>query len=210
MSDEWRVELTIGEEADRASISERLLAAELGEDASEALGGRTIVTHDGPHVFLYSRTRDGALTAEHVAREIAEQNGIDTATVVTRWHPDEQAWKNADVPLPETDEERAAERAALERAEARELEEQGTFDWEVRIEMPGHAATVEFAGELVAEGFSVTRRWRYLLVGALTESDAEELADELRARVPSEARVRVDANLDEFSHPLFVFLRSHV
>lgn len=208
MSDEWRVEVTVGDEAAGVSMGERLLAVDLDDEAQEALGRRTIVTHDGPHVFLYSATEDGARTAETVVGDLIAQAGIEATVGITRWHPDEQAWKDASIPLPRTDAERQAEHERHEAAELIELAEQGTYDWEVRVELPGHAETVAFAERLRGEGLPVTRRWRYLLVGALTEADAHELSTRILAEAPEGSTTRIEAILDEPGHPLFVFLRS--
>lgn len=210
MSDEWRVEVMVGDEALGISMGERLLAVDLDEGAKEALGGRTIVTHDGPHVFLYSATEDGARTAAKVVGDLIAEAAIEASVATTRWHPDEHAWKDASIPLPQTDAEREAERGRLEAAELRELGEQGTYDWEVRVELPGHGETVEFGERLREEGLPVTRRWRYLLVGALTEEDAAELSERILTEGPAGTRTRVEPILDEPGHPLFVFLRSHL
>lgn len=67
MSDEWRVEITLGDESGQVSMGEVLTAADLDTEAEERLGGEVIVTHDGPHVFLYSASEAGAGEAERVA-----------------------------------------------------------------------------------------------------------------------------------------------
>ncbi|MEA2348776.1 MAG: hypothetical protein QOG62_2563 [Thermoleophilaceae bacterium] len=208
MSDEWRVEVTVGDESGQVSMGEVLTAADLDSEAEERLGGEVIVTHDGPHLFLYSASEEGAREAERVAAGLIAENGLDGTTLVTRWHPDEQTWKDAAVPLPSTPEEREAEQERLEEAESIELATEGTYDWELRIELPGHAETVEFARTLRSEGLPVIRRWRYLRVGALTEQDARELAGRIRAEAPEGAVIRLDANLDFPSGALTNWLES--
>jgi hypothetical protein len=210
MSDEWRVEVTLGDESGQVSMGEVLLASDLDNEAEEKLGGRVIVTHDGPHVFLYSRDEAGARAAEQVVRGLIAENGIDGSTLVTRWHPIEESWRDASEPLPETDEEREAEELRHEAAELNELAEQGTYDWEIRVELPGHRETAELADRLRAEGLAVTRRWRYLLVGALTEDDARALAARILEDAPEGARAELEPVFDRTVHPFFVWLEGRL
>ena len=208
MSDEWRVEVTLGDESGQVSLGEVLTAADLDAEAEARLGGGVIVTHDGPRVFLYSRDEAGAREAERVATELIAENGLDGHAEITRWHPDEQVWKDAAVPLPSTPAEHEAEQARLEEAESVELALDGSYDWEVRVELPHHGETVEFARQLREEGLPVIRRWRYLRVGALTEHDAQELAGRIRDEAPAGTKVRLDANLDFPSGALTTWLES--
>ena len=210
MSDEWRVEVTVGDESGDISMGEVLLAADLDTEATERLGGRVVITHDGPKVFLYSRDQTGAEAAAQVVRDLISADGIDARAVVTRWHPDEETWRDASEPLPSTEAEREAEILRHEAAELEELSEQGTYDWEVRVELPGHRETVALAERLRADGLAVTRRWRYLLVGALTEQDAQELAARILEDAPEGSRAELEPVFDRTVHPLFVWLESRL
>ena len=105
-----------------------------------------------------------------MVRELIEEDDLSAEVATTRWHPDEEAWEDASRALPHTDAERAAER---ERATG--------DDWEVRIELTGLTLAVELERDLVDEGFSVERRFAYLMVGAATEEGAHELAERFRA-----------------------------
>jgi hypothetical protein len=203
MSDEWRVEVEL---EDLDAFQERLATRELDDEVRKRLGGRVIVTRDGSRLFLYASSEEAAREAERVVRELAEAEDVHAEIRVTRWHPVEEAWRDASIPLPETDEEIAAERARHEEAEQREWQEEGEPDWEVRVELPGHRETVELANRLQAEGLPVTRRWRYLLVGAPTEERAAELADRIRAEAPEGSEIRVEANLSDVPQPLFVLV----
>jgi hypothetical protein len=109
-----------------------------------------------------------------------------------RWHPVEQAWKDADVPLPRTEEELEAERARQQEREAAESRESGHAEWEVRIELPTHEQTEALADRLEAEGIPVVRRATFLLVGAANQDDALALAERLRGELPEGARVQVE------------------
>jgi hypothetical protein len=199
MADEWRVEVALGEEGHGPTLGDRLRAVDLDDNARKRLGERVIVTRDGPHMFLYAGTESAAKEAERVVRELLEADDLEGEVSLTRWHPDEEAWKDASVPLPQTDEERAAEQ---ERHRAVE-EGSGDHDWEVRVDLPSLRDTFELAGRLRDEGLHVSRRWKYLLVGAAGEEEAAELGERIRAEAPAGTEVHVEAILP---HPAFVSL----
>lgn len=206
--DEWRVEVNLDDPEHGYSLSERLRAHDLDDRARERLSDRVIVTRDGAQVFLYAGSEDAAREAERVARELVGADELSAEVSVTRWHPDEETWRDASEPLPRTEEEREAERERHVDAERREAAEEGEFDWEVRVRLESHADTKELGDRLDGEGLSVTRRWRYLLVGALTEEDARALAERTVAEGPTGTEASVEPRLSEPTHPLFVFLES--
>lgn len=208
MSDEWRVEVELDEERHGSTLGERLSARELDDEARERLGGRVIVTRDGPRLFLYSNGEAEAREAERIVDVLVAEHDLSAEVRVTRWHPVEEAWRDAEVPLPATDEERRAERERHEAAEIQEVAREGEFDWEVRVELPSHRAMTALAERLEGEGLPVVRRWRYLLVGALTEEGAHEMAQRIEREGPDGTHARVDATMSAPTHPLFVFLES--
>lgn len=206
--DEWRVEVNLDDPEHGYSLPERLRAHDLDDKARERLSDRVIVTRDGPHVFLYAGSEGAAREAERVARELLDADELSAEVAVTRWHPAEEAWRDASEPLPRTEQEVEAERRRRIEAERREVQEEGEFDWEVRVRLERHADTKELAASLDSEGLPVTRRWRYLLVGALTEEAARELSERILARAPEGTAAVVEPRLTEPTHPLFVFLES--
>jgi hypothetical protein len=202
-SDEWRVEVELGEEDQGPSLGERLRAVDLDDEARERLGEQVIVTRDGPHVFLYAGSEAGAREAERVVRELLGAEGLDAEVSLTRWHPDEEAWKDASIPLPRTPEERAAEQERHREAEAASAE----HDWEVRVNVPSLRQAFELAGQLREEGLHVRRRWKHLLVEAPSEEDANELAERIRSEGPEGTETYVEPLLP---HPAFVSLGAHL
>ena len=72
----------------------------------------------------------------------------------------------------------------------------GVAAWISRVEGPaaGHTAQIAI---LNSEGIPVTRRWRYLLVGAETEDDARALAQRLRDEAPPDTELIVEPNGQE-------------
>jgi hypothetical protein len=201
--DEWRVKVEL---EDLDSLQERLGTHDLDDEARERLGERVIVTRDGDRLFLYAATEEAAREAERVVRELCAAEGVEADVELTRWHPVEEAWKDASIPLPSSPEEVQAERERNVAAEVAEAAEEGEADWEVRVELPHHRETVELGRRLEDEGFRVTRRWRYLLIDAFTEEAAEEIAERLRAEAPAGSEIRVEPNLSDVPQPLFVLI----
>jgi hypothetical protein len=203
MAEEWRVEVELGSEEHGLRLGGLLRGLDLDDEARRRLGDGVIVTRDGPHVFMYAADEQVARAAEQVARELVEREGVDAQVRLTRWHPVEEDWKDANTPLPETPAEEAAEAARHQAIEASE----GTYDWEVRVDAPslGHAREIEAA--LEAEGLAVKRRWRHLVVGVASEERAREVAEGVRRRVAA-AHVDVEPAA-EIPHPLSVWVSAH-
>ena len=208
MSEEWRVEIELGDEQHHLTLGERLRSLDLDEEAKKRLGDRVIVTRDGAHMFLYADSEASAREAERVARDVLADEGLAGGIAVTRWHPAEEAWKDASVPLPSSDQEERAEERAHEEAEEREAALEGEYDWEVRVDLPGLRETQELARRLSEEGLPVRRRWSYLLVGAPTEERAAELGKRIEGEVPEGGEVHIEPS-GGVRHPLFVFIGAH-
>ena len=121
--DEFRVEVELDDEEHEQPLGERLRSLDLDDEARERLGSRVVVTRDGPHIFLYTATRESAAEAERVVRELLASDELHGSIRTTRWHPVAQDWKDADEPLPDTPEALEAERAEHERREAEEDDE---------------------------------------------------------------------------------------
>jgi hypothetical protein len=204
MAEEWRVEVDLEDEQHGLTLGERLRTLDLDDEARKRLGDRVIVSRDGPRMFLYAATEDQAREAERVARDLAAAEGLSAETALTRWHPDEEAWRDPSVPLPDTDEERAAEQQRHELAEERA----GRQEWEVRVDLPSLRDTLDLARRLRDEGLEVHRRWRHLLMGAPTETQAAELADHIRSQAPPAAQVQVE-HASGGPHPVFLYIEAH-
>jgi hypothetical protein len=205
-SDEWRVEIHLEDDEQHLTVGQRIRALELDDEARRRLGGSVTVTRDGPRMFLYTTSESAAREAERVARELIDAEGLDAEPRVTRWHPDEEVWRDASEPLPQTEAEHEAERARHEAAEAQEAAVEGVSDYEVHVDPPHHRDGVELERRLAEEGFSVRRRWKHLRVEALTEERADEIAHRVRAEAPKGTEVTIGAT--ELQQPLFVFFGS--
>ena len=207
MGDEdWRVEVELNDEQHGYSLSERMRALDLDDEARARLGRRVIVTRDGSKLFLYTTTEDEADEAARVVRELSTAEGLTAEIRTMRWHPVEAAWKDSSVPLPHTESEEALERQSREERERREVEAGADYDWHVLARARDRAEAAALERRLLEDELPVTRRWRFLTIGALTEEQADEIASAIRRDLP-EAEVRIEPTLDMPSPP-FVLIRS--
>ena len=104
--DDWRVTVTLHDEAHVGRALQSLREHEVSDDVRRRLGHRVAVSADGPRVFLYAGTEDAAREADRVVREVLAQRGLGADFALDRWHPAEEEWQDADVPLPQSDEQR--------------------------------------------------------------------------------------------------------
>jgi hypothetical protein len=189
MSDDWRLQAGLFDDGAARELTERLAAERLGENVETAFGDQLIVSVDGPDVFCYAGERAHAELAADAIRTIAAERGWDVELRLKRWHPTAEEWEDADVPLPTTDAERAAEHERRVAKEREESAERGYAEYEVKIQCSSHRETVELAERLQEEGLPLLRRWRYLLIGASDEDAANALAERLRAEAPAGSTV---------------------
>ena len=194
MADDWRVTIDFDDEGDGMQFAEWLDALELEAEERDRFGDRVIVSRDGPRVFLYTDSEERARAVHQTATARIESEGQSALTALERWHPVEQAWKDASVPLPRTAEEQRAEHERLQEREAEEARAKGEAQWEVRVELPGHDETVALAERLESEGIPIVRRHTFLLAGAANEDDAHALAERLQREVPEGAAIQVEAS----------------
>jgi hypothetical protein len=192
MADDFRVTVLL-DDGSGEGLGERLseYEHELEEEAKATLGEAVAVSADGPTVFLYADTLEAARSARDMVAGILEREGLTATFALDRWHPLASEWKPADEPLPESEAAREAEldeREAVEEAESRET---GYAEWEVRLDLASHGDAVALAERLEGEGVPVTRRWTYLLVGAESAEDANELAERVAAEGPEGMKVQV-------------------
>jgi hypothetical protein len=206
VNDEFRVEVELDDEEHGYSVGERLRALDLDDDARKRLGTGVMVTRDGSRLFLYAASEAEARAAESTIRFLVETDELTADIAVTRWHPAEEAWKDAALPLPTTPEEVQTELVAHEADELQEARIEGRFAWSVVAHLPTRDLAVELSERLAREGISVTRRWRYVSAGAATEERANELADRLRAELPEDADVRIEVDLSDLPRSPLQFL----
>ena len=182
MADDWRLTITLDDEGRAQDVLPALEEREVRPDLRTELGGRVAVSRDGSTVFCYADTRRGADAAARVLRDVLAERGATAEPRLDRWHPIEERWEDARVPLPDSAAERRAERERLDDADEAASIATGVAQWEVRVEVGSPSEAEALADALEREGRSVVRRARFLLVGANDREDAEELARGLEGR----------------------------
>ena len=192
MAEDWRVTVTIDPPDNVESVLQALHELDVRQELRDQLGGRIAVSSDGPRVFLYADTRRGAEAAEQALREVLEEYALEQDPRLDRWHPLEERWEDARMPLPNTDDARRAERERLDEQDEEDSERTGIAQWEVRIEVPTPRDAERLADALERDGLSVVRRSTYLLIGANDRDEADELAQRLHAESPEGAYVHVE------------------
>jgi hypothetical protein len=194
MNDEWRLQIDVQDEGQGESLTDKLGAAELEHELSEAFHDRLIVSRDGPRVFVYAGTREQAEKAGDFITKLAREHGWTVATELRHWHPTAAEWEDPDLPLPADDAAQVAEHEEAIAAEREEVEQSGVPEFEVRVDLPSHAEAARFAELLRAEGLPAVRRWKYLVVGAADEDSARKLAQRLEGEAPSGSEVTVEGS----------------
>ena len=168
MADDWRIHIAV-DEAD--SLLDRLgdvLGGEARELAEELEKRRLAVSRDGDDLFVYASSQPEAVRAGEIVDAVLRELGIEAKTSrVEHWLDGEDRWD--DEPAGETWEEEALDR--------------GYAPWEVRVALPSHREARELAETLERDGYSVERRWKYLIAGTASKEDAERLAERVHGEV---------------------------
>jgi len=178
--DDWRIRVEL-EEEHAGSFLNRLgggLGSRARDLAKELEADKLAVSRDDDTLFVYAASREQARQAQKIIEAELEEAGIEPRTVkLEHWLADEERWD--DEPKQETWEE--------------EVLEEGYSPWEVRVELASHEEAEKLADELEQEGLPVARRWRYLVVGAPSEAEAQALATRLHGTVEAGGEVVYEA-----------------
>jgi phosphoenolpyruvate synthase/pyruvate phosphate dikinase len=167
VNDDWRIRIDLEDEhADR--LLERLgldLGSEARELAKELEGRRLAVSRDDETLFVYAGSRAEAERAREIIEAELREDGIESHVgQIEHWLAGEDRW-----------DDEPPERYQPER----EVLEHGLAPWEVRVEAASPEEAERLAKQLQAEGLGVIRRHRYVIVGATSEDQAQELAKRL-------------------------------
>jgi hypothetical protein len=174
--DDYRIRVELPKEENSSGLLSRLgLGSWTDELAHELEGRRLAVSEDENELFVYAASPVEAEKARAIVETVVGEEGLDARIgSVEHWLHDEERWDD-EPPEPTPDEE---------------LLEEGIAPWEVRVELDSRGEAEELAERLEAEGYGVVRRFRYLIVGAATKEEADELATRLHGEVePSSAFV---------------------
>jgi hypothetical protein len=195
MSDDWRLRIDVHEQSRARRLLQHVDATELEHRLETAFQDRVIVSSEESTVFFYAGEREQAERARDVAHRFAEEQGWDVHLELRHWHPAVEAWEDPDEPLPSADAERAAEHAELIADERRQTVEQGYPEFEVRVECASRADAARLAETLRAEGLPNVQRFKYVIVGALDEDSANQLARRIQAEAPQGTVVSAEGTL---------------
>lgn len=190
---DWRVTVRLHESGQHGRAVEHLSTHTVEGEAYKRLGGRVVVGTDGhDSLFLYTHSQEAAATARESVSELLAGHGMEADYTVQRWHPVEEEWEAANVAMPETPSQVEAERERLDTDETKESLGAGHALFEVRVQLPSHHAAVTLAGRLQAEGYSVARRWRFVVAGANNADQAEEFGAKIRQEAPAGSAVSIE------------------
>jgi hypothetical protein len=192
MNDDWRLQIDFVDEGPLDALQDRLDAEELEHDLSEAFQDRVIVSRNETTIFLYAGSKEQAEKAQVLVDRLMREDEEEVTVDFSRWHPLAEEWRPADEPLPDEPGEEQPEHEALMRREMKEAEERGYPEFEVRVDLPSRHEAKRFAEQLRAEGLPAVHRWKYLLVGAIDEDQAKELAERIKAEAPAGSEVRAE------------------
>jgi hypothetical protein len=188
--DDWRVTISFPDSAQAQRAKILFPRREVADDARRRLGYSIAVGAGGSQVFLYAGTEVAAREAERIARDMLAQHHFQAEFAIHRWHPLEERWEDPDVAMPRSEAERQAEHQRLLAVETAESVAAGAAYWLVRAELPSRREAAALAAKFRGEGRSVIRRWKFVVIGASNEDDAQELADQVRREAPADATVR--------------------
>jgi hypothetical protein len=169
--DDWRLRIELPEEERARGFLSRI-GIELGSEASdlarELAEQRLAATHNGSTVFVYTPSGLQAEQARRVVEAELKEQGIEPVSIVLEhWLNNEDRWDD-EPPGPDLEEETLA---------------RGYAPWEVRIEAGSLREARELAEQLEREGYSVVRAFRFVIAGAASREEAQELARRVHGEV---------------------------
>jgi hypothetical protein len=192
-ANDWRVSVRLHAGHQVGDAVKHVSSHRVEEEVQTSLGGRVVVGTDGGNeLFLYTHAQDAAAAAQQSVRDLLATHGLSADYTVERWHPVAEEWESADVPLPSTPAGVEAEHKELDAEETSESVSSGVALFEVRVQLPSHRDAVALAARLAGEGYSVVRRWRFLVVGANNQDQASEFAAAIRQEAPVGALITTE------------------
>jgi hypothetical protein len=168
--DDWRIRIELPDEEGASGFLERLgLAKGDAEELAEELRShRLAVSRDGDTVFVYAASGMQAEQASRVVeRELQDEGLTPTRLVTERWLHEEERWDDE------------PDQADVEE----DMLERGYAPWEVRVELESLDEADKLADQLRAEGYDVSRTFRYVVAGTADRQQAVELAKRVHGQV---------------------------
>jgi hypothetical protein len=168
VADDFRIRINVDEHGGLLDRLRREFSGEAAELANELEQKRLVVSRDDEQIFVYASTRTEAVRAGELIDSLLREHSIDADVgAVEQWIDAEDRWSDEEPGETWEEEER----------------DHGYAPWEVRVECGSREAAGELAEQLEADGYKPLRRWTYLVVGASSREDAEQLAARLHGQV---------------------------
>jgi hypothetical protein len=205
--DEWRIRIEVPPDQQVREIV-RAIERTAPFDFEGGVRARYPVSESDDQIFIYTRSEPAAREALAEVSRVLDEHVLHDSVSLSRWHPIEERWENASVPLPETEIDEQRERARREELETQRSLTSGDAEWEVRITLPTREEARELEHRLRDEGIPVTRGWRHVMAGADNEDDAHSLAERLRLEAPEGSLLHVEpsgAQAWRITHPFPFF-----
>ena len=162
--DDWRIRIELPDEEGARGLLDRLgrRQSDAEDLAEELLEHRLAVSQNGDTVFVYAAS---GMQAEQASRIVEEE--LQEAGLTERWLRDEERWDD-DPEQPDVEED---------------LLQRGYAPWEVRVETETLGEAHDLAEQLRAEGYDVSRTFRYVIAGTSTRDEAVALARRVHGHV---------------------------
>jgi hypothetical protein len=168
--DDWRIRIELPDEEGARGFLDRLglSKGDAEELADELRAHRLAVSRDGDTVFVYASSGMQAEQASRVVeRELADEGMTPSRFVTERWLHEEERWDD-EPEQPDVEED---------------MLERGYAPWEVRVELDSLDEADKLADQLRAEGYDVSRTFKYVVAGTADREQAVELAKRVHGQV---------------------------
>jgi len=168
--DDWRIRIELPDEEGAAGLLDKLglRRGDAEELADELREHRLAVSRDGDTIFVYASTGMQAEQASRVVEQELEAEGMSPTRFVTeRWLREEERWDDE----PDTGDVEE------------DLIRRGYAPWEVRVECKSLGEAEKLTDQLRAEGYDVSRTFRYVVAGTADREQAVELAKRVHGQV---------------------------
>jgi hypothetical protein len=168
--DDWRIRIELPDEEGAAGLLDKLglRRGDAEELADELREHRLAVSRDGDTIFVYASTGMQAEQASRVVEQELEAEGMSPTRFVTeRWLREEERWDDE----PDTGDVEE------------DLIRRGYAPWEVRVECESLGEAEKLTDQLRAEGYDVSRTFRYVVAGTADREQAVELAKRVHGQV---------------------------
>jgi hypothetical protein len=209
VSENWRLAIDLREDGHARALIDRLEAVELKHDLASSFHDQVFLDRHGAEVRAYSSDQVQAEKVEELVNSLADKHGWQIETKLFEWDEAETEWVATSKDISHDARHGAAHKKVISDERASSLAH-GYPDWEVKVECPSHHDVLALSETLTKENISNAHRWRYLVIGALDEDQANQLAERVRKEAPEGTTTLVQGSrqatlADRPANPFAVF-----